>query len=76
MFNSSRHQVSLTLFSRDHSRIQIQETLMISDFYLWRHLSLLLQPLIRQGVHLSALPENSTLRRVLNFFLPSRQVFL
>ena len=46
---------------------------MSPDFYLWRQVSLLLQPLTRPSMHLSDFLENSTLRRVLNFFLPSRQ---
>ena len=42
---------------------------MIPDFDLWRQVSLLLQTLNRQSTHHSAFLENSTLRRVLNFFL-------
>ena len=71
-------QVSLSLLSHDCSmiQIQIQKTLMIPDFEMSRQVSSLLQPSTRQGMHLSAFLENSTLRRVLNFFLPSRQVSL
>ena len=44
--------------------------------YMSRQVSPLLQPIIRQNMHISAFLENPTLRRVLNFLLPSRQVFL
>ena len=42
---------------------------MISDFYLWRHLSLLLQPLTRQGIHLSGFLENFDAASGFEFFL-------
>ena len=64
------------LFSRDRSTIQIQKIPTIPDSPLLRQISPLLQPSTSQGVHLSAFLENSTLRRVLNFFLTSRQVSL
>ena len=62
-------QVSLLLLFHDCSRIQIQKTPIPPDFHLSRQVSLLLQPPTRQGMRLSAFLENSTLRRVLNFFL-------
>ena len=58
------------------SMIQIQKRPMIPDFYLSRQVSPPLQPSTHQGMHFSAFLENSTLRRVWNFFLPSRQVSL
>ena len=61
-------QVSLLILSHGCSMIQIQRTPMIPDFDLWRQVSPLLHPSIRQGKHLSASLENSTLHRVLNFF--------
>ena len=67
-------QVSLSLLSRDCSIIQMQKIPMILTF-IWRGRFLqLLQPSTRQGMHLSAFLEDSTLRRVLNCFLPWRQV--
>ena len=54
--------------------LQFQKIPMIPDFDLSRQVSPQLQPSTRHGTHLSAFLENSTLRRVLNFFLPSRQV--
>ena len=58
------------------STIQIQKTPIIPDFHLSRQVSLLLFPSTRQSVHLAASLENSTLRRVLNFFFSWRQVSL
>ena len=49
---------------------------MIPDVSLSQQFFPLLQPSTRQSMRLSAFLENSTLRRVLNFFLPSRQVSL
>ena len=69
-------QFSPSLLCRDCSRIQIQKTFMIPDRCLLRQVSLQLCPSTRQGMHLAAFLENSTLHRVLNFFLPSRQVSL
>ena len=74
--NFRMQQVSLSLLSHDCSMIQIQKIPMIPYFYLSRQVSPPLQPSTRQGLHLSAFLENSTLRRVLNFFLPSCQVSL
>ena len=65
----------LILFSRDRSRIRIQNTHMIPDFYLSRQVSPLLQQLTRQGIHLSAFLENSTLFRLF-VQRPSRHFFL
>ena len=62
-------RVSMSLLSRGRSTIQIHESPMIPDFYLSRQVSLLLQPSTRQGMHLSTFLENSTMRRVLIFFL-------
>ena len=69
-------QVSLSLVSRDCFLIQTQKIPMIPNTNLSRQVSPLLQPSTRQGMHLPAFLENSTLRRVLTFFLPSRQVSL
>ena len=46
------------------------------DVCLLRQVSLQLCPSTRQGMHLSASLEDSTLRRVLNFFFPLHQVSL
>ena len=74
--NFRMQQVSLLLLSHDCSMIQTQKIPMIPDFYPSRQVSPPLQPSNRQGMHLSSFLENSTLRRVLNFFLHSRQVHL
>ena len=51
-----------------HNCSRIQRMPMFPDFHLSRQVSPLLYPLTRQGTHLSASLENSTLRRVSNFF--------
>ena len=47
---------------------------MIPDVYLLRQVSLILYPSSRQGMHLAASLENSTPRRISNFFFPLRRV--
>ena len=69
-------QVSPSLLSNYCSKIHNQKIPVFPEFHLCRQVSPLLQPSTHQGTHLSAFLENSTLRRILNFWLPSRQVSL
>ena len=74
-WNSGCNKFPCHFFARDCSMIQIQKIPMIPDFYLSRQVSLQLQPSTRQGMHLSAFLENSTLRRVFEVLLALTSCF-
>ena len=73
---SGRNKFRRHFFLATAPGFRIRKIPMIPNFCLSRQVSPLLQPSTRQGMHLSASLESSTLRRVLNSFLPSRQVSL
>ena len=76
LWPSYEQQASPLLHLHDCSRIQIQKIPTIPHIHLLRQVSMLIYPSTRQGMHLAASLENSTLRRVLNSFSPCFQVSL